>query len=147
MADVVPDTVEKTQYADTSVNKPASGTYGEKAQVERLRQALPTAPSAPGGPGGPTPMQAPPGGRPLPNAPGRPSSSTMPPNVPEVLAHRTERPNVPMSTPLMGPTQSNVASAESAKQARVAMLMALKDSPEVSETTREWAAALLQALL
>ena len=39
MADV-PE-IEKTPTSDTSVNKPESGTYGEKADLARLRQSLP----------------------------------------------------------------------------------------------------------
>ncbi len=43
-------TVEKSPTAGTSVNRPKSGTYGEKADVKKLEASLP-----PMGPGQATP--------------------------------------------------------------------------------------------
>lgn len=145
MAEVVPNTVEKTPTADGSVNKPASGTYGEKAELDRLKQALPTGQTAPGGPGGPTPLQGPQPG-PMPQDNGRPPNSTMPPGVPGALGHPTDRPNVPQSQRLQGPGVNPVTQAESARDARVATLMALTQSPSVSDATREWAQMVLEMI-
>lgn len=147
MAQVVPDTIEKTPTADSSVNKPASGTYGEKAELNRLRAALPQTQGGPGGPPAPGGAPGPSGGvSPMPGDPGRPSGSTMPPGVPDVLGHPTERPGVPIGQPLAQGGESPVTQAESARDARRALLMALSQSPQVSDTTREWAQMILESV-
>ena len=64
--------IEKTPTADTSVNSPESGTYGEKADLNRLRQALPPM-GPPGSEGTGAAAPAPtPGRRPGPSSPGIP---------------------------------------------------------------------------
>ena len=37
-----PDIVEKTPTQNMSVNKPESGTYGERAETDRLKKELPS---------------------------------------------------------------------------------------------------------
>lgn len=146
MASAVPDTIEKTPLANQSVNKPASGTYGEKADAARLKAQLPQSqPQGGAAPGGPTPMGAPAVGG-IPNPQGRPANADLPPGVPAALGHPTERPGVPLSNPLVGPTPNPVTQAESARDARVALLMALVNDPSVSDTTREWAQTVLEML-
>ena len=70
--------ISKTPTQNTSVNKPASGTYGEKAELSRLQQALPDSGGRPGGGApGPSPMspgQGPAGGP----GPGRPPGPVWP---------------------------------------------------------------------
>lgn len=146
MADVIPDTIEKTPTQNQSVSKPASGTYGERADLARLKAQLPQG-QTPGGaaPGGPTPMGAPAVGG-LPNPAGRPANAQVPPGVPAALGHPTDRPNVPLANPLVGPTENPVRQAESARDARIALLMALVQDPSVSDTTREWAQTVLGML-
>lgn len=138
------DIIEKVPTADQSVNKPESGTYGEKADRARLEKALP--PMQPGGQssgGGPAPM-----GRPSPNVPplpgGRPKAS--PSGVPGAVMAPTDRPGVPIQTPLAGDPQSPIATAESVAQARIALLQQLSTSNEVSSETREWAKMVLEIL-
>lgn len=138
------DIIEKQPTQDQSVNKPESGTYGEKADRARLERALPPMQPAiqPSG-GGPTPM----GGTsptvpPLPG--GRPKVA--PPGVPAAVMGPTDRPGVPTQTPLTGPVQSPIATAESVAQARIALLQQLATSDEVSAETREWAEMVLEIL-
>lgn len=70
----------------------------------------------------------------------------MPPGVPDVMAHQTDRPGVPLARPLQQAPGNPVSQAESARDARIALLMALKDSPEVSDVTREWAGIVLEMM-
>ncbi len=128
------NTVEQSPTAGVSVNQPESGTFGEKADEQRLRDSLP--PMAPGGgaPGlGPDPMPAPspgvpaqPGGRP-PNAPAGVPSALF---GEEPLAP-AEQPNAPSANP---------------QAARISLLEQLVSSEEVSDTTREWARIVLEGL-
>lgn len=138
-------TIEKTPTQNHSVNKPASGTYGEKADVARLKEQLPEAgkPAQGGSPtGGPPPVRPStslPGGK-----PGRPP--TAPPGVPTAVLHPSDRPGVPLSQPLTAPTPP-LGGAETAQQARIALLDALASDPTVSDETREWARIVLEMLL
>lgn len=131
-------TIEKTPMASTSVNQPESGTYGEGADLARLKQELPPLDRVGMGAatGGPAPMPQPdmalpgrPGGRPL-NAPQ---------GVPDVLLQPGEVPGGQMPGPT-GPTVSPEA-------ARISLLQQLAESPQVSEATREWARLVLEAIL
>lgn len=138
--------IEKTPTADVSVNKPASGTYGEKAELGRLKQQLPDSGARPqGGPPGAAPMGGPGSGGLSQGEPGRPGGPTAPPGVPQALMHESERPNVPLNTPLQreGPP---MAGAQSAQEARLVVLQALSESDEVSDATREWARGVLEML-
>jgi hypothetical protein len=113
--------------------EPQSGTYGNVADTERLKQQLdlpgtgpgnaavkPTAPHPPGQPQG-TQITSPSGG------------------VPDVLLKPTNRPDVPASTPLQGtePPPSQTV------QNHIAALQALISSPTTSQTTKSWAETVL----
>ncbi len=136
--------IEKTPTGDTALNKPASGTYGEKADLNRLKQALP--PMERGKQGAPrqgSPMPSPSGQ--VPQRPmGRPTNGPL--NLPAGISSPTNRPEVPMNTPLsQGPTmpQRNPA----ADKQRLAILEALSTHPQVSRQTREWAASVAEYLI
>lgn len=131
--------INKLPMPGGGVNTPASGTYGEKASLERLIGQLPTAPSG-GGQSGPTPvspMQSPAGGRP-PMSP--------PAGVPSVMMSPTQRPDVPGSTPLAMPAPG-VSAPQTGRQRRMAVLDALANNPDVSDQTREWASVLIETLI
>ncbi len=128
-------TIEKTPTADTSANQPESGTYGEKSAINDLKKSLP--PMDPAGqatPGlEPSAMPQPTPGMPA-QAGGRPVNA--PPGVPGALFSGgpptpAEQPNAPSANP---------------QAARISLLEQLASSQEVSETTREWARILLEAL-
>ena len=138
MAD--PTSLDKTPTQNQSLNKPEGGTYGEKAEGERLKKELPSGQ----GPGGPPP--APPPGRsraarPVPAsiAPPTPAGPT---GVPDALMHPGSRPMVPGQP--AGPAQPSVANIS---QARIALLDALQTSKEVSPEPREWAGIMLEMML
>ena len=138
---------------DTQVNKPSSGTYGEKAEVDRLKQSLPSTAAGGGpGPGGPAPQTPRSGGRPIPGAAdptvagGAPTPST-PPGVPPLLARPTDYPGRPVGTPASPTPQPGMAGAVDPAQQRLALLDALVRSPSVSEETREWATLVRQAII
>jgi hypothetical protein len=140
--------VANPDYAEgVSVNRPNSGTYGEKADLNRLKQALPAAQ----GPG-PTAQQppAPPISSdpvaPTPPPQGRPSTGgPVPPGIPSVLLAPTQQPDVPVATPLAGP--ATAVGAVDPMQKRMALLDSLANSGEVSATTRAWAQHVIALLL
>ena len=137
--------ISKTPTRDASVNKPSSGTYGEKADLNRLKQALPDSGARPGaGPAGPSPMGGPGVGG-LAGPEGRPPGMTPPPGVPGALMHPTDRPNQPLSTPRVG-AGPPMGGASSAQEARLVVLQSLAESDTVSDATREWAANVLEML-
>ena len=147
MADV-PE-LDKTPTRDSSVNSPESGTYGEKADLARLRQALPPMgpPGSQGTGGAAPPAGAPPAGlgpglqRPT----GRPAGG--PTGVPSGVLAPTQRPGVPLSQPRDPGPPPMPPRAAAADQQRLAILDALTTHPEVSEETREWATLVLEALI
>ena len=129
------NTIEKTPTAGVSVNKPESGTFGEKADEQRLKDSLPPLGPGQGGVPGlePSPMPGPTGGMPAQSG-GRPPGT--PEGVPSVLLQGdppaiAEQPNAPNANP---------------QAARIALLEQLVASEEVSDTTREWARIVLEAL-
>lgn len=135
-----PDIVEKTPTQNMSVNKPESGTYGERAETDRLKKELPSS-------GGPVQgqQQAPPRAQATPNRP--PENMPIPEEagpkgVPNVLMHEGKGLN-----PLMPSTGGVMAGPENTAQARMALLDSLANSREVSEETREWAQIVLGMLL
>jgi len=142
---VDPQTLDKTPTQDVSVNKPASGTYGEGAANQRLQQAIPPlrqgAPGQPQGPG--QPGQMPGRTASMPGQAGRPVNG--PPGVPNAVLSPTSRPNVPLNTPLVS-TASPVATASDATAARIAVLRQLANSDQVSAVTRRWAQYVLEML-
>ncbi len=124
-----PDVLEQVP-AGGGQNKPASGTYGEAAALERLRTALP----------GMEPDR-PQATEPIPMQPGGPSEPPISgaPGLPPGLLAPTRQPDVPVSTPL---TETQPIVPEPAGQRRQ-LLELLASSSEVSEETREWASIVL----
>lgn len=135
MADIS-DIPEKLASA---VNKPESGTYGEKADLQRLRSQVPTSGSTP-------PQQQ----RPLPSISDRPvrpmpvpSRESIVPGLPDVLVEPSNREWEPLATMPMGAPRQLTMTAQ---QLRLMKLDALANSPEVSPETREWARMLKRVL-
>jgi len=130
-----PDVLEQVP-AGGGMNKPASGTYGEKAELAALQQALPIgdAPPEPDVQPAPSPMGS-----------ARPTATS---GLPPGLLAPTQRPDVPVSTPLagLGPADP-LAGAADVRQKRLLLLDALSQSEEVSPETREFAALLKQKLI
>ncbi len=136
MAD--PINIDKTPTQNQSANKPESGTYGEKAEVERLRKELPSS----GGPGPGPAQEAPQRSQATPNKPvaGMPVQEPAgPAGLPDVLTHPSRTPGqVTPRSSMVQPSQP-----ESLSQARLALLDSLATSQEVSPETREWAQIVL----
>lgn len=132
-----PDVMEQLPAGGNPM-KPTSGTYGDVANLERLKGDLELP-----GTDGPSPSQ-----RPAPPAPGAPGGAPVPPatpgTVPSVLMAPTTQPDVPASTPLGGvaPTPVSMTGA----QARLARLDMLSRDPSVSEETQQWAKDVLREL-
>jgi len=137
--------IEKTPTANTSVNKPASGTYGEKADVEALKSSLPpmAPPGAQGVGQGPGPSALPTRG--VPQQEGRPKNG--PSMIPQGIMAGTQRPGVPLSQPMAPGPQPMAPKQQAADQQRLAILDALTTHPEVSEETREWAQLVMESLI
>lgn len=115
--------------------RPTSGTYGEVADTERLKQQLDVPGAGPGG------AEVRPNPAPPPGAPIGPSSQPST-GVPDVLMGPTSMPDVPQSTPLRGagPTATPAATVRS----HIAALDALVASPTTSNATKEWAKLVLE---
>lgn len=133
---------------NNNVNKPESGTYGEKADLNRLQQSLPEMPT--GGPAGAPAPQLPRSGQNLRPAPSDPITGSAPlprtpGSVPPLLARPTDYPNRPVSTPLGGNPQA--PTTMTAQQRRLQILDALSRSPDVSEETKEWASIVRKSIL
>lgn len=143
----VPD-IGKVPTGPGNVNKPASGTYGEKTELANLKASLPPMdPNA--GPGGQKaqlppikPMVTPTPG----NLGGRPAGASAPPGVPAPIVAPTTRPEVPVTTPLSDSVAAPVPDLDAAGR-RLQILDLLANSPDVSESTREWASRVLKALV
>tara|TARA_R100001082_G_C4357232_1_gene157477 strand:+ start:31 stop:462 length:432 start_codon:yes stop_codon:yes gene_type:complete len=139
----VAEEIEKTPTGDVALNKPTSGTYGEKADLNRLKSALPPMEQQQRPSQQPSPMRSPSGQ--VPQRPmGRPTNAPL--NLPAGITAPTNRPEVPLNTPLsQGPVmpQRNPA----ADKQRLAILEALSTHPEVSQETREWAALVAEYLI
>lgn len=139
--------IEKTAVpAGGKVNKPSSGTYGEKAARDELASALPgPGQGPPGGQGAAPPMapqQAQPGA--VPARPGPPGPQG-PPGMPDVLASPTTHPNRPLATPLATPPSMPQRAGQQDRQ-RVAILDALTSHPDVSDEMKEWAEIVLERI-
>jgi hypothetical protein len=132
--------VVEQQPAGGGVNKPASGTYGERAELEALHQELPSGGAAPP----PGPGVAPMGGPASPGAlPGGP-----PAGLPAGLLSPTGRPGVPGFSPLEdGLPQDPMAGAVDPQQQRMLLLDALAEHPEASTEVREWARVVREKLI
>lgn len=129
-----PDTINQLP----NVMKPGSGSYGDVADLDRLKGQL----DLPGtGSGSPSTQPAP---APPPGAPQGQGVPPQPKGIPDVLMGPTTAPDVPASTPLtMAPTPTAVNGA----QARLRALDALANNPMASEATREWAQVVLKKLV
>jgi len=138
-----PTSIDKTPTQNQSLNKPEGGTYGEKAEVDRLKKELPSGQ----GPGGP-PLQAPEPERSV-AAPNKPVSGMPAPQpggpsgLPDVLAQ-------PSATPGQVSPRSPMAQGagpQDISQARLALLDSLSNSQDVSKETREWAKIVLEMMV
>lgn len=107
-------------------NKPADGTYGEKAALARLESQLPSVDPAVSQATEALPTMAP-------QTP--PARST---GLPPGLMAPTRQPNVPVSTPMAGPIMVGQG-----PERRVALWRALLEAPDVSEDTKRVAAIVL----
>lgn len=125
------------------VGKPASGSYGEGADLQRLKQQLPQ-----GAIGNPPPAPAatplpPVSAKPMvkPTRPvGRPpTGAAAPPGIPSAILHPGD-----IAAPAAAPPAPG--SQVSPDQARLFLLQNLAQSPQVSSTTRAWAQEVLQIL-
>jgi hypothetical protein len=147
VADGALDLEKQPMGNEPSVNAPASGPYGEGAALQRLQDALPKAqpsPTAPSGP--PMPSVSPEPAQPTsPQREGRPpSGAALPPGVPSPILAPTDRPDVPVSTPLA--SQSATPSLSAAQQ-RLQILDLLAESPGVSPTTQAWAQMVRRVII
>lgn len=132
------DEVEKLPTGQTPINRPASGTYGEKAALDNLESALPTASSPgpmPGPAAGPTPMS--------PTNPVRSSRESKIPGIPAPIM----KPASVEPTPAGAMAPPSPVPAMSGAQRRLQILDMLATSPNVSETTREWAQRVMDILV
>jgi hypothetical protein len=140
------DTPDIGAVPTQGVNKPASGTYGEKTALNNLQASLPTKEGAGAGGPQPPPVSSAPvrvaGGGPE----GRPkTAAALPPGVPSALAAPTQQPGVPVGTPLdMGQTAAPVGN--SIEQSML-ILQNLASSPAVSADTREWAQMTIELIV
>ena len=134
--------VEKTEIGNPA-NQPASGTYGDKAELDRLEASMP--PPTEGSPNDPNAAQAIPevDGSQVRNARSNREAQGMP-GLPAPILAKTNRPNTPAGeTPLRGASE---AATVTPRQQRLALLDMLANSPEVSEETREWAQLVIRIL-
>lgn len=134
MTNDTPDVLEQVP-AGGGMNKPASGTYGEKTELAALQQELPVDPAA-----------SQPNVRPTPAPPAGPARPAPAGGLPKGLLAPTTQPDVPASTPLAGPVDP-FAGAVDARQRRLALLDILSRHPEVSPETREFADTLKRKLI
>lgn len=138
---------------DPRANRPESGTYGEKADLQRLRQSLPAMdpqPPQPGVPGNPLINTALRQGVPTHGRPGRPQGPQPPAGVPASVMRPTDRPTEPVASMRTVADTAPIAAAQStvtATQQRLAVLDALANSPDVGAKTREWARMVMGMIL
>jgi hypothetical protein len=132
----------------SGVNKPDSGTYGEGAALQRLKDSLPPPPAtAPGQPMAPPPVSPNPARQGPQNLGGRPQTgAAAPPGIPSAVLGPTQQPGIPVATPLSAPTPNPVQNAVNAQQQRLALLDQLANNPRVSDDTREWAKQVIRLL-
>ena len=138
MNNSTPDVLEQVP-AGGGMNKPASGTYGEGAELERLKQQLPSSDQQPQQP---SPAPTPPSGGMGGGGVGPPPSG-----LPRGLASPTQRPDVPVSTPLQGgPPADPLGGAVDARQRRLQYIDLLSQHADSAEV-REWAETVKQKLI
>lgn len=135
-----PDVMEQIP-AGGNVMKPASGSYGDVAENDRLKKSL-QVPEGTGSPGAPQPSPVPGGG-----PSGMPPAPAAPGTVPNILMGPTTQPDVPVSRPLdMAGGAPSTSAAVNAAQKRLQLLDFLATSEEVSAETRQWAETVRNAL-
>lgn len=140
------DTLEPEKQPSAPVNQPSSGTYGERAAVDRLRQSLPSSGATDGRPAGPasgTSGPAPAAPVPVPNEAG--ARTGAPSGVPEVLLGPSQS-SRPVGSLLDQAPVNPVAAATNGQQQRLALLDQLSQDQTVSEETRQWAAVMVRRL-
>ncbi len=136
----VSEEIEKTPTSNTAVNEPESGTYGEKADLNRLKQSLPPMEGQGQQPQGPAPMPDR-GGATPPRPTGRPVKG--PSGLPSgIMQPAGGDPSRPLSAPAQMPQRPAAAD-----QQRLAILDALSTHPDVSQETREWAELVKEYLI
>lgn len=129
--------ISKMALPGGNVNAPASGTYGEGAALQRLKEQLPAVEQTAQEPGmSGAPMPTPPSGASMPSQP--------PAGLPSAILSPSTRPDVPVSTPLGVPS---MPVADTGRQKRMAMLDALENDPNASAATKEWAGTVRRALI
>lgn len=127
-----------------AVNQPESGTYGEKQANTDLQAQLPQMGKPSGGGGAPVAPDPNPVTEMAGPGPGRPDmagGAAPPEGVPGAIFQ-----GGPAQAPL-GPPPNPVAGAANAQQGRLIVLQQLASSPDVSQTTREWASTVLKSLV
>jgi len=137
----MPDTTDISKLPAGGVNAPASGSYGDAAALDRLKEAFGNIPGA-GPQAGPGQQSAAPMPTPAPSQ----IQSPPPAGLPPALLAPTQRPNVPVSTPL-APAGPAMPGPVGPQQQRLAILDALAQNPAVSDTTRQWAELLRERLI
>ena len=136
----VSEEIEKTPTGNTAVNKPESGTYGEKAELNQLKQSLPPMDGQGQQPQGPAPMGERGGSTPARPA-GRPVKG--PSDLPSGIMQPSEgNANRPLSAAPTTPVKH-----AQADQQRLAVLDALSTHPSVSQETRDWAEAVKEYVI
>lgn len=116
------------QQPQPPVNQPASGTYGEKTELKRLQDALPTS----------QPQTGPEQGQQRRRSEQPPARPTKNPQQAQGL------PGVPAAilgsrSPSGAAPQEPQTAQVDPRQARLGTLIRLASNPQVSEETREWA--------
>lgn len=130
---------EQTLPGGQGIGAPASGSYGEKASLDRLQKSLPKAQTV--SPGAETGAPV----APLPRT--SPAASGGDGGVPPSILAPSSRPDVPAMTPLAQPAANPMADAATWRQRNLAMLDALANDPTRSPVTREWASQALDKLV
>lgn len=125
-----------TQMPGPNVNQASSGTYGEKADLNKLKASLPPMQAQPAQAGGQAPVR--------PASTMMASQPTMPtPNDP--LLHPTAMPDVPVNTPLQQSEPMDPWTMPP-DQRTLAILDLLASSDQVSQKTKVFAQAMKDRL-
>lgn len=130
------DMPDISQTPTQGVNTPDSGTYGEKAALDRLQAQLPGQ-----NPQSPAAVQPTPQGLtgPAPVMPGSGGEQ----GAPAALFAPTNNPGVPVSTPL---APAAPVLPQPGPELRKLALRKLAEDPQVSDETRQWAQRVLYKL-
>jgi hypothetical protein len=132
------------QPSPDGTNAPTSGTYGQKAAVDRLKAAMPPAPSQ-------TQAEAPPMSQApvTPQATGRVNeggrAAVPPPGIPGAILGQTALPETPVNTPLSAPVDP--MSGATADERTIMQLQGILQSGNVRPETKEWAKTMLEMFL